>query len=120
LALARLREVGQAVTLLLNFPLVTAMSSILLKLPDALKQRVIAMSRRKGMPPHAFMVGAIEQAVLSAEQRAAFVEDALAAQQEMLASGQGFDADEVHAYIASRTAGENPSRPTARTWRKRP
>ena len=96
------------------------MPSTTLNLPDALKKRVIAMSRRTGILPHAFMVRAIEQAVLTAEQQAAFVEDALAAHQEMLASGLGFDADEVHAYIASRTVGESPARPKARTWREYP
>jgi predicted transcriptional regulator len=96
------------------------MSFTSLKLPDALKQRVTAISRRKGISPHAFMVGAIEQAVLAAEQQAAFVRDALAAQQEMLASGQGFDADEVHAYIATRIAAGTPARPAATTWREYP
>ena len=94
------------------------MSTTSLKLPDSLKQRVLATSQRKVISPHAFMVGAIEQAASAAEQQAAVVEDALAAQQEMLASGRGYDADEVHAYIEARIAGENPERPRARTWRK--
>jgi predicted transcriptional regulator len=94
------------------------MSTTSLKLPDSLKQRVLATSQRKGISPHAFMVGAIEQAASAAEKQESFFEDALAAQLEMLESGQGYDADEVHAYIEARIAGENPARPRARTWRK--
>jgi predicted transcriptional regulator len=93
------------------------MSTTSLKLTEALKQRVLAESERKGVSPHAFMVGAIEQAALAAEQRAAFIDEARAAQEEMMRSGQGFDADEVHAYIAARIAGEDPPRPKARNWR---
>ena len=65
------------------------------------------------------MVDAIEKACATGERQAGFVADALAAQKEMLATGQGFDADEVHAYIAARIAGKEPARPIARTWCKR-
>ena len=94
------------------------MSTVSLKLPDALIRRVLAASRRKGIPPHAFMVGAIEQATLAAEQRAEFIESAKTTRDEMLASGLGFDADEVHAYITARISGKKPARPIAGTWRK--
>ena len=94
------------------------MSATSFELPDPLMMRVLAASQRKGISPQAFMEQAIEQAVLAAEQRAAFVREAMTAHQEMLASGQGFDGDEVHGYIAARVAGTNPSRPKARAWRK--
>ena len=94
------------------------MPSATLKLPDLLMQRVLAISQRKGISPHAFMLQAIKEAVSAAGQRAAFVKEAMTAHQEMLASGQGFDSDEVHGYIAARIAGTNPSRPNARTWRR--
>ena len=93
------------------------MSTTSLKLTEALKQRVLVESERKGISPHAFMVGAIEQAALAAEQRAAFIAEAKAAQLEMVRTGQGFDVDEVHAYIAARIAGEDLPRPRARNWR---
>lgn len=94
------------------------MSTTSLKLPDSLKKRVLATSQHKGISPHAFMVGAIEQAASAAEQQAAFVADAMAAQQEMLSSGQGYDAEEVHAYIAARVSGLDTPRPKAKSWRK--
>lgn len=93
------------------------MSTTSLKLSEALRQRVQANSQRQGISPHAFMVGAIEQAALAADRQAEFIDEAKAAHVEMMQSGQGFDADEVHAYIAARIAGENPPRPKARTWR---
>jgi predicted transcriptional regulator len=96
-----------------------SMPTVSIDLFEALKQRVLAVSRRKGISPHAFMVGAIEKASAAAGQQAAFVAEAIAAQDEMLASGQGFDVDEVHAYIAARIAGKKPARPVSRTWRKR-
>jgi predicted transcriptional regulator len=93
------------------------MSTTSLKLTEALRQRVLVEAERKNISPHAFMVGAIEQAALAAEHRAAFIAEAKAAKEDMMRSGQGFDADEVHAYIAARIAGEDPPRPKARNWR---
>jgi len=73
-----------------------------LKPPDKLKQRAI---------------NAVEQTVCAAEQRAGFIAEALAAEQEMLESGEGYAADDVHRYIKARLAGENPERPEAKPWR---
>ena len=58
-----------------------------------------------------------EQAAMAAEQRASFVAEALAAEQEMLETGLGYDADDVHAYIDARLAGKNPDRPVLKPWR---
>jgi hypothetical protein len=52
------------------------------------------------------------------QQRDAFIADALAAEQEMLASGLGYAAEDVHRYIRARIAGENPQRPEAKPWRE--
>lgn len=92
------------------------MATTSLKIPDELKQRAVNAAQQQGLSPHAFMVGAIEQTVLATEQRASFVADALAAEREMLDSGQGYAAEEVHRYIKARLAGENPERPRAKPW----
>jgi len=55
------------------------MSTTSLKLPDKLKQRVIAAARRQGVTPHAFMLNAIAQGATAAEHRARFVAEAGAA-----------------------------------------
>ncbi len=94
------------------------MTTTSLKIPDELKERAIQAAQQQGISPHAFMLGAIEQTVLAAEQRASFVAEALAAEREMLDSGQGFVATDVHRYIKARIAGEKPAPPEAKSWRK--
>jgi predicted transcriptional regulator len=93
------------------------MSTTSLKLSDELKQRAIAAAEKQGVSPHAFMVQAIEQAAASAERRAAFVAEAQASRQQMLRTGKGYDADEVHAYLKTRIAGKKSAKPKAKTWR---
>jgi predicted transcriptional regulator len=88
-----------------------------LKLPDELKQRAVAAAQNQGVSPHAFMVHAIEQAATAAEQRAGFVAEAQAAREQMLKTGKGYDADEVHAYLKARIAGRKSAKPKAGSWR---
>lgn len=87
-----------------------------LKLSDELKQRAVAAAEKKGVSPHAFMVDAIEQAATAAERRASFVSEAQAAREQMLKTGKGYDAGEVHAYLKARIAGNKPAKPKARSW----
>lgn len=87
-----------------------------LKLSDELKQRAVAAAEKSGVSPHAFMVRAIEQAATAAEQRAAFVAEAQAARDQMLTTGKGYDATEVHAYLKSRIAGNKTAKPRAKSW----
>ncbi len=94
------------------------MSTTSLKLPDELKQRAVAIAQAQGISPHAFMVQAIEQAASAAERRSAFVDEARAAREEALASGKGYDADEVHAYLRTRIAGKKATKPRAKSWRR--
>jgi predicted transcriptional regulator len=93
------------------------MATTSLKLPDELKQRAVAAAEKQGLSPHAFMVQAIELAAAEAERRAAFVGEARVAREQMLASDQGYDAGEVHAFLKARIAGAKPARLRARTWR---
>ncbi len=92
------------------------MSTTSLKLSDELKQRAVAAAEQKGVSPHAFMVQAIEQAATAAERRASFVAEARAAREQMLGSGTGYDASEVHAYREARVAGDKAARPRAKSW----
>jgi predicted transcriptional regulator len=87
-----------------------------LKLSDQLKQRAAAAAERQGLSSHAFMVRAIEQAAAAAERRAGFVGEAQAAREQMLQSGEGYDAVEVHAYLKARIAGADPVKPKAKSW----
>ncbi|MCK9386845.1 MAG: hypothetical protein M0Q22_00425 [Sulfuritalea sp.] len=92
------------------------MSTTSLKLSDALKQRAAAAAEKKGVSPHAFMVHAIEQAATAAERRASFVSEAQAAREQMLSTGKGYDASEVHAYLKARISGKKSAKPKARSW----
>lgn len=94
------------------------MSTTSLKLPDELKQRAVSAAQELGVSPHAFMVDAIRQAAEAVELRARFVEQALAAREEMLASGVGHDADDVHGYLRRRISGQAANQPGAKPWRK--
>lgn len=92
------------------------MSTTSLKLSDELKQRAVAAAEQKGVSPHAFMVHAIEQAAASAEQRASFVAEAQAAREQMLRTGKGYDASEVHNYLKERITGSKSVKPKAVSW----
>jgi predicted transcriptional regulator len=93
------------------------MSTTSLKLSDELKQRAVAAAAKQGMSPHAFMVHAIDQAATSAEQRARFVSDALAARDEAVRTDRGYDADQAHAYLKARAAGKRVVVPKPVSWR---
>lgn len=93
------------------------MSTTSLKLSDDLKQRAAAAAHELGMSPHAFMVSAIEQAANAAERRIRFITEAKAVREEMLETGQGLDADEVHAFLNAKLSGKKVSAPKARSWR---
>lgn len=93
------------------------MTTTSLKLPDALKKRALNAARELGVSPHAFMVSAIEQAARSTEQRLRFIAEAKLAREEMLETGQGLDADEVHAYLQAKVEGKKVARPKKRSWR---
>ncbi|MCE1182593.1 MAG: CopG family transcriptional regulator [Rhodocyclales bacterium] len=93
------------------------MSTTSLKLPDELKQRAVLAAEQQGVSPHAFMLSAIEQATTAAELRQEFINSANAARDQMLASGEGYDADDVRSYIQARIAGQAPARPQQKKWR---
>jgi predicted transcriptional regulator len=89
-----------------------------LKLPPQLKSRVETAAKGAGKSPHAFMVEAIEQQVAQVERRQRFIDEALAAERELLETGQGFPADEVHEAMEARARGGRPRRLKAKSWRE--
>lgn len=92
------------------------MATTSLKLSEELKQRAVAAAEKKGVSPHAFMVNAIEQAATAAELRVGFVGEALAAREQMLRTGKGYDFREVHAYLKARISGNKSAKPKAKSW----
>lgn len=63
------------------------------------------------------MAKEIKQPATPTERRARFVIEAQAAREQMLRTGKGYDADEVHAYLKARIAGRKPAKPEAKPWR---
>ena len=88
-----------------------------LKLPKRLKSRLDRLARRAGESPHAFMLRALESQVEAAERYQSFLEDGMRADQAMQQSGLGYEAAEVHAYLAARVRGRKARRPKAVRWR---
>ncbi len=93
------------------------MTTTSLKLPDDLKKRAANAAHELGVSSHAFMVSAIEQAVHATEQRLRFIAEAKSAREEMIDTGLGLDADEVHAFLKAKVSGEKLTKPKTRTWR---
>jgi predicted transcriptional regulator len=93
------------------------MTTTSLKLPDEIKKRAVNAAAELGVSPHAFMVSAIEQAARATEQRLRFIADAKAARHEIIETGKGLDADDVHAFLKAKVSGNKASKPKARSWR---
>ena len=95
----------------------TKMTPISLKRPEDLKLKAIAAAQEVGVTPHAFMVDAIRQAVTALEKRARFIDDANAARAPMWATGMGYDAADVHAYLRERLVNSEARAPEMKPWR---
>jgi hypothetical protein len=93
------------------------MSTTSLKLPEDIKRLAAVAAEYQGITPHAFMVDAIRVAAINAEKRAGFVSDAVVAREAAVASGEGYDAKEVHAFLRVKAKGKAAARPKAKTWR---
>jgi predicted transcriptional regulator len=89
-----------------------------LKLSDELKARVDKLAARTGKTTHAFLLSVIEEQVTRSELAEKFLRDAIAADVKMQASGQGYLAEDVHAYVAAKVAGKKARKPRLKSWRK--
>ncbi|MPZ44112.1 MAG: ribbon-helix-helix protein, CopG family [Betaproteobacteria bacterium] len=89
-----------------------------LKLPPDLKKRIDELARVSGQSTHAFMLQALQLHVEEAEKHRRFVADALAADEEMERTGQGYPFDKARAYLEARIIGKPAARPRKVSWRK--
>jgi len=81
------------------------MATTSLKLPDALKERVIKLAESAGKTPHAFMVEAIATETERIEEDRAFMARAIEAKKHYDETGIGYDVDDVHAYLRAKIQG---------------
>ena len=84
-----------------------------LKLPAELKAALDEDARKQGLSMHAYMVKTLAEATERARQREQFTQDALVAEQDMLARG-AYDLADARAYFQARLRGEQPERPPLR------
>ena len=87
-----------------------------LKLPAELKAAIDDHARKQGLSSHAYMVKTLAEAAERSRLQEQFTQDALAAEQQMLATGEGYGLEDVRTYftqMAEFRAGRapRPSRP---------
>ncbi len=85
--------------------------STTLKLPEELKARIAPLAQANQQTPHAWMLEALERQASQMEERAAFVADAQAAADAYDRDGVAYAADDVHAYLRAKLAGDKARRP---------
>ena len=93
-----------------------AVTTTTLKLPAALKQRLIALAEESGKSAHGLMVEAIERHVEYEERMRAFVAEALAADRDIERTGEVYAAADVHAWLDRLAQGKKARRP--KPWRR--
>jgi predicted transcriptional regulator len=89
-----------------------------LKIPSELKTRIEKLAQKSGKTTHAFVLSALEEYVSRSELAEQFLEDAIAADDQMQRSGLGYDAREVHAYVTAKAQGKRARRPRVKRWRE--
>ena len=82
-----------------------------LKLPDELKSRIAAAAERAEKSSHAFMVEAIVQKLEDVESDALFMQRALDSLADVEAGGATYAAEDVHAWLLAKVAGEPAQAP---------
>ena len=82
-----------------------------IKLPPELKERVAELARKTGRTPHSLIVEAVERHTFYEERMQEFIEEALAAADEIDATGEVYTLEEVSAWMEKRLRGEKAPRP---------
>ena len=85
-----------------------------IKLPPELKERVAELARKTGRTPHSLIVEAVERHTFYEERMQEFIEEALAAADEIDATGEVYTLEEVSAWMEKRLRGEKAPRPKPR------
>jgi predicted transcriptional regulator len=89
------------------------MPNLSVKIDDATRRRLNDVAAQRGVTPHALMVNAIASELDRAQAQDAFVEQALRARAQVLASGQVIDGSAFADYLRGRVRGEAATRPAA-------
>jgi predicted transcriptional regulator len=87
-----------------------------IRLPPKLRARLRAIAKETDRSVHSLIVEAVEKHAAYEELMRKFVKEALAADAEMDRGGEGYKAEEVHAWAEKLAQGVASPRP--KPWRK--
>ncbi|SRR5258708_6324552 len=82
-----------------------------LKLPDDLRERLVAQAHAEGLSPHAYMLEALREKADRADRRREYLAAGAAALREYERTGIAYAMEDVERYIVGLAAGRKPSRP---------
>jgi len=88
--------------------------AVSLRIPEKIKRRIEKLARARDTTAHAFMVGAIEERLLTEETRSAFHAEAANRLAQMKKTGTGIPVAGVFDYLRKRVQGQPATRPRAR------
>jgi predicted transcriptional regulator len=90
------------------------MQTTTIRLDDTMKERIAAAAEHAGKSAHAFIIDAIAQTVEQVELDSEFSDIADERWKGVLASGKTISWEDTKAYLAAKSRGESPSRPSPR------
>ena len=88
-----------------------------LRLPETVRKRIADAASKRGTTAHAFMLDAINDALVAAELQADMHQTADARMDQLLATGEGLLWDDVRPWLEAWAVGEDAAPPKPRKWR---
>ena len=82
-----------------------------LKLPEDLRERLLAQAEAEGKSAHAYMLEALREKADRTDRRREYLEAGAAALQEYERTGIAYAMEDVEKYILGIAAGKKPRRP---------
>lgn len=87
-----------------------------IRLPPRLRARISALAKQSGRSAHSLIVEAVERHAAYEEQMRSLVAEALAADQDIEATGEVYRAEDVHAWMTRLANAGSRTRP--KPWRR--
>jgi len=91
-----------------------------LKVPDELRERLIAQAEAEGKSAHAYMLEALREKADRSDRRREYLEAGEAALQEYERTGVAYAMEDVEKYMLGIAAGKKPRRPKPTKVRGKP
>ena len=88
------------------------MSTTTIRLPDALKARIANVAALADTTTHNFILEAIAEKTTQAEQRNAFLAEAISRHANILATGKAVTRDEMKRYVLAKVKNKSTAKPS--------